>query len=162
MRQEGFPMPIDEYPSLAQSEDAEEIFALLWASRESIPLADEFNNPATVDWLRASCEAGEWQVIRRGIDIAAVIKMVAHEIKYVVVREGHRRQGLGGAMLTFAKGHCVIEGYSSLRAEVHEKNADSRAMLQAAGFDFSCVGAKPCWQVYEWKCPDEPADEEIE
>ncbi|MGG5820674.1 GNAT family N-acetyltransferase [Falsiroseomonas sp. HW251] len=56
------------------------------------------------------------------------------EILTLAVAPGHRRRGLGGALLAGAMAQAVLRGAAAMFLEVSEANAAARALYAAAGF----------------------------
>ena len=102
-------------------------------------------------WMRDKCdrEAGTIFVLEVRTEIAGFVAVQtearnedADEVPYrfayisdLMVRERHRRRGLGRRLLEHARSHATHCGAPYLRIGVHGRNRAARALYESAGFE---------------------------
>jgi GNAT superfamily N-acetyltransferase len=137
----------------AREDEAAVIHALLWSTKEAIPLAEVFQTDAYRQWVADRCkEKVVWVVTDKRKIISAMV-MQGNEIFYLVVSPGHRRKGAGRILVKKAKALCKAHG---VRAKAAPGNIAVAKLLTTEGF--RCDGITPgvpgsitvSWIGYSW------------
>jgi len=130
----------------ARVADAPEVFALLWECRHEIPLADTFDSPEHVEWVRDHCRRKRFFVVRYEGAIVGAMLLKPTELFYIAVREGFRQRGIGRRFVRYAE-----KRWGTLTAKAHQGNHRSIALLKSEGFRPDPVRAlRSEWEAFIW------------
>lgn len=89
-------------------------------------------------------------VARCGGHLVGFVAASAESVAQLYVRVGHQRQGIGSALLGWAKG----QSSGGLWLYTFAQNSNARAFYEKHGFRATAHGFEPSWQLadvrYEW------------
>ncbi|HEX4105084.1 MAG TPA: GNAT family N-acetyltransferase [Rhizomicrobium sp.] len=114
--------------------DAATAHAVLWAGRDEIPLASNFDNDTRRDWVRDQCRNREVWLAKIGKQTAGIMVMQVDEIRYLVTLPAFRRHGVGRRFVRHAVAEIARRYQSGVYAKVRPENVAILSLLKVEGF----------------------------
>ena len=118
--------------------DAPSVHAALVAAKADIPLTVPFDDDDARNWVRKKCRNRRVWIAEVGGDLAGVMitgrGIGLPQISYLVTVEGHRRIGVGGALVRHAVSTFARCYRCGVTVEVHPENSCIIALLTGEGF----------------------------